>query len=126
MGPIIFGDEVEIVDLGGIQSRLQRGPARTGDGPRRKTVVDDRGYRCVDCGSRERQVKITGCNPHRSLGRSPEPEREQVGDRHEAPRKGIRDPCQEVPIIAGGQGRNRTADTGIFRTPTGRGLTETI
>ncbi len=23
------------------------------------------GYRCVDCGSRERQVKITGCNPHR-------------------------------------------------------------
>ncbi len=40
MGPVIFGDEVEIVDLGGIQSRLQRGPARTGDGPRRKTVVD--------------------------------------------------------------------------------------
>ncbi len=23
------------------------------------------GYRFVDCGSRERQVKITGCNPHR-------------------------------------------------------------
>ncbi len=36
--------------------------------------------------------EVTGCNPHRSLGKSLEPERERVGDRHEATRKGIRDP----------------------------------
>jgi len=38
-----------------------------------------------------------GCNPHRSLGRSLEPERERVGDRHEATHKGIRDPPLRDP-----------------------------
>ena len=42
-------------------------------------------------------VHIPGCNPHRSLWRSLEPERERVGDRHEATRKGIRDPPLRDP-----------------------------
>jgi len=42
-------------------------------------------------------VQVTGCNPHRSLGRSLEPERERVGDRHEATHKGIRDPPLRDP-----------------------------
>ncbi len=42
-------------------------------------------------------MRVTGCNPHRSLGRSLEPERERVGDRHEATRKGIRDPPLRDP-----------------------------
>ncbi len=45
--------------------------------------------------------KVTGCNPHRSLGRSLEPERERVGDRHEATHKGIRDPRLPVEFEAG-------------------------
>ncbi len=44
---------------------------------------------------------VTGCNPHRSLGRSLEPERERVGDRHEATHKGIRDPGLPVEFEAG-------------------------